>query len=65
MGLDWSKCLPYKTGKLGGWVSKNYLAAARLISWFYRPILESIDVINQYEEPKKPLQTWTRMECYQ
>jgi len=46
LGLDWCKCLPYKTGKLGRWVSENYLAAARLISWFYGPILESISYYN-------------------
>jgi hypothetical protein len=52
LGLDWCKCLTYKTGKLGGWVSENYLAAARLICWFYGPVLETIDEMNQYEEPK-------------
>jgi hypothetical protein len=40
------------------------LAAARLICWFYGPILETINDINQYEEPKKPLRMWTKMECY-
>jgi hypothetical protein len=34
-GLNWCRCMPYKKGGLGGWVSENYLAAARLCQWFY------------------------------
>jgi hypothetical protein len=61
LGLDWCKSLPYKTGKLGKWVSEICLAAARLISWFYGPIIDTVDNIDQYEEPKNPLRSWTKM----
>lgn len=35
LGLSWCKAMPYSKGKLGGWVSENYLALARLLKWFY------------------------------
>ena len=28
LGLSWCKCIPYKTGKLGGWISEFFLAHA-------------------------------------
>ncbi len=33
--LDWCKVLPYKGGKLGGWVLENYLGFFRVSVWFY------------------------------
>lgn len=35
LNLSWVKTLPYKGAKLGGWISENYLAHARLLKWFY------------------------------
>jgi len=37
-GLNWCRPMPYKNGTLGGWVSENFLAAARLCQWFYSQI---------------------------
>ena len=37
--LSWCKAIPYKNGKLGGWVSESYLAMARLNKWFYSGII--------------------------
>ena len=37
-GLNWCRTMPYKNGTLGGWVSENFLAAARLCQWFYSQI---------------------------
>ena len=37
-GLDWCKVIPFGGGKMGGYVAENYLALARLSSWFYSPI---------------------------
>jgi len=41
LNITWCKAMPYKSGKLGGWVSENYLAMTRLNKWFYSGI-ESI-----------------------
>ena len=38
LNISWCKAIAYKTGKLGGWVSENYLAMARLNKWFYSGI---------------------------
>ena len=38
LGLDWCKVIPFGGGKLGGYVAENYLAVARLSSWFFSPI---------------------------
>jgi len=35
LNLSYCRVLGYKKGKLGGWVSENYLGFARLGSWFY------------------------------
>jgi hypothetical protein len=51
LGLDWCRCVPYRTGKLGGWVSENYLGASRLLDWLY----SSIDEIASDEVFIQPL----------
>jgi len=67
LGLDWCHCVPYKIGKLGGWVSENYLAMCRLLSWFYGSIDEvASDVVfnppdlEQKKWSKKHNQGWLR-----
>jgi hypothetical protein len=47
--VGWCTTAPYTGDKLGGWVSENYLAFARLSCWFYGP-LESI-VSKQANQP--------------
>ena len=59
LGLDWCRCLPYKNGKLGGWVSENYLAAARLMNWFYGPI-DEIASDPVFVEPDRAMNKWTK-----
>jgi hypothetical protein len=36
--VGWCTTAPYTGDKLGGWVSENYLAFARLSCWFYGPL---------------------------
>ena len=60
LGLDWCRCLPYKTGKLGGWVSENYLGAARLMNWFYGSI-DDIASDPVFVEPDRPMNKWTKL----
>ena len=38
LNITWCKVMPYKSRKLGGWVSENYLAMAQLNKWFYSGI---------------------------
>jgi hypothetical protein len=60
--LDWCKTIEYSGGKLGGWVSENYLGFIRVASWFYMQ-LENLAPDVTYEEPKdKPLSKWTMDE---
>jgi hypothetical protein len=59
LGLDWCRCVPYKTGKLGGWVSENYLGAARLMNWFYGSI-DDIASDPVFVEPDRPMNRWTK-----
>ena len=35
LNLSWCKVLPYKKGKMGGWISETYMAMAQLNKWFY------------------------------
>jgi hypothetical protein len=53
LGLYWLVCVPYTGAKLGGWISENTLALARLMSWFYSEIST---VVRDFEfiEPLTP-----------
>jgi hypothetical protein len=53
--------MPYKTGKLGGWVSENYLAHARLITWFYGSI-DEVAIDQEFIVPNIPQKHWTRQQ---
>ena len=53
--------MPYKTGKLGGWVSENYLAHARLITWFYG-LIDEVAVDQEFIVPNIPQKHWTRQQ---
>jgi hypothetical protein len=61
--LSWCKSIPYKKGTLGGWVSENFIAACRLINWFYSglDVVIKEDVIILAPEGK-PQRKWTKKE---
>jgi hypothetical protein len=63
MGIDWRLCLPYKQGKLGGWVSENYLGAARLLTWLYSGI-ENVASDPQLEPPLWQQKDWMKVHNY-
>jgi hypothetical protein len=42
MSIDWLRVIKYTGGKLGGWVSENYLGFARVCQWFYQNIGEAM-----------------------
>jgi len=61
LGLRWCQCIPYKSGKLGGWVSENYVAASKLMTWLYCSIgIVAADGI--YVEPQRPYHSWTKIQ---
>jgi hypothetical protein len=57
LNLHWCKAMPYKGKKLGGWVSENYLAFARICKWFYL-IGDNLDDDSTFVEPNKPQEKW-------
>jgi hypothetical protein len=58
IGLSWMVCVPYTGAELGGWISENYLALARLNCWFYS-MLSTVVTEYQLIEPQTPQQDWT------
>lgn len=50
------KILPYKEGTAGPWVSENYLAFAKLSTWFYSLLLfiDAEDFVPEPEFPQDP-----------
>ena len=59
--LDWLKAEPYTRGELGGWVSENYGAFARVSQWAYSA-LHVIKPEEPYAPPEKDQKTWTKIE---
>jgi hypothetical protein len=61
--LSWCKCIPYKRGTLGGWVSENFIAAGRLMIWFYSGLDEVLKESTASVAPDGKLQKmWTKKE---
>jgi hypothetical protein len=63
LGLSWCKCIAYKSGNFGGWVSENYLAIGRLLPWFYGSI-DHIAEDLQCEAPSAPQKQWTKQQNF-
>ena len=61
LGLSWCKILPFNQGTLGGWVSENCLAMARIMRWFYGP-LRTLKEPPPYSLPNKPYTQWLLKE---
>ena len=57
LGVPWCKAFEYRGGKLGGWVSENYLAMTRLAKWFYSA-LGDLYTERAYVQPDKPVKDW-------
>ena len=62
--VDWLTIMPYTSGKLGAWNSKEYLGFARVMLWFYQNIPEAIsDVPEEIELPPESEQSnWTKKQ---
>ena len=60
MTIDWLPILPFNDGKLGGWVSENFLGFSRIMAWFYQNIHEATEIADNDEPPANVSQTqWT------
>lgn len=58
--VPWLAVAPYTGDKLGGWVSENYLALARLSKWFYGG-LDQIAVEVPYVAPSVHHSQWLKV----
>ena len=61
LNLDWAKALPFGEGTLGGWVSDNCLAWARLSKWMYGGLTDIVDDPEYVTSNKRPA-SWTKKE---
>ena len=59
--LKWCKTVPYRQGTFGGWVSENYVAAGKIIKWFYSDIT-NIAEMEEFVEPDSPQIKWTKKQ---
>ena len=64
LDLSWCKILSFHQGTLGGWVSENCLAMARLLRWFYGP-LRTLKEPPPYVAPTTVYTTWNVKELKQ
>lgn len=61
--LTWCRITPYKNGNFGGWISENYVAAARVMAWFYGSIGDiAADPI--FDEPNVEFDSWKKTHHY-
>ena len=55
--LQWCKAIPCKKGKLGGWVSENYVAIGKVVKWFCSDLVDIAETV-EFVEPDAPLEQW-------
>ena len=41
MSLEWIAIQPYQGGRMGGWVSENFLGFCRILPWFYQNVTDA------------------------
>ena len=61
--LTWCRVTPYKNGHFGGWISENYVAAARVMAWFYGSI-GNIAADPIFDEPDVEFESWKKIHHY-
>jgi hypothetical protein len=63
--VSWCPVATYTGDKLGGWVSENYLALARISKWMYAPLEQIVPDTPEYEgpDPDIPVQRWSKTVC--
>ena len=57
----WLKLFPFKSEKMGGWVSENYLAMARICLWFYQNLPDITQPVDDFDLPAAGMavEEWT------
>ena len=55
--LSWLPVIPFKGGRIGGWVSENYMAFTRIMKWAYS-VLEIIS-----SKDNDSIKNWTIKQC--
>jgi hypothetical protein len=58
LAFFWLVCVPYTGATLGGWISENYLALARIMCWFYSK-LSTVVIDYEFAQPRTPQKDWT------
>jgi hypothetical protein len=58
MSLDWLMVLPFGKGKLGGWVSENFLGFSRILLWFYQNLEEAPKIVEDAPPLDVPQANW-------
>ncbi len=59
MSIDWIAIQPYQRGKMGGWVSENYLGFSRILPWFFQNIDSAVQMKTTFEAPENlPQNKW-------
>ncbi|KAL7578511.1 hypothetical protein ACA910_011572 [Epithemia clementina (nom. ined.)] len=61
LNLGWCRVLGFQRGKLGGWVSENYLGFARLPLWRFS-MIDTVAIDEEYQEPLGDSQNWNKKE---
>lgn len=58
MTIDWIPILPYTKGKLGAWVSENYLAFSRIMLWYFQNIGKAMPTNDHLPPEGLPQNKW-------
>lgn len=59
MSIDWLMVLSFGKGKLGGWVSENFLGFSRILLWFYQNLEEAAEIVEDVPPAGVPQANWT------
>ena len=62
LNLSWVNLQPYLEGKLGTWVSENYLGFARISPWFYSSSLPLLQIPPPHTDPSTLQKNWTKKQ---
>ncbi|KAL7565775.1 hypothetical protein ACA910_015556 [Epithemia clementina (nom. ined.)] len=61
LNLDWCCVLGFQRGKLGGWVSENYLGFAPLLLWLFS-MINTVAINKEYQELLGNSRNWNKKE---
>lgn len=51
MSIEWIPIQPYQGGKMGGWVSENFLGFSRILLWFFQNIDAAVESTTDFAPP--------------